>query len=112
MQPCPTWRGWRSVSPLAILRHVGCALAVFLPTDGMGRGLWSGVVVCPTHTLLRAPDHRDAPQQSRMIGPVSRVAATQHPVIVRRGGAGRGHPLPSGIPEMTPHFVVIYRIRA
>jgi hypothetical protein len=87
MKPCPTGQGWRSVSPLAILQHVGGALAVFLPTDGRGRCLWSGAVVRPQHTLLRAPDHVDAPQQVQGYGGlVSRVAATQHPVVVRRGG--------------------------
>ena len=39
------------------------------------------------HTLLSALDHVDEPQQVQDYwGLVSRVAATQHPVIVRRGG--------------------------
>jgi prevent-host-death family protein len=42
----------------------------------------------PKHTLLSEPDHVDEPQQIQDYrGLVSRVAATQHPVIVRRGGA-------------------------
>ena len=42
----------------------------------------------PKHTLLPEPDHVDEPQQVQDYwGLVSRVAATQHPVIVRRGGA-------------------------
>ena len=42
----------------------------------------------PKHTLLSEPDHVDEPQQVQEYwGLVSRVAATQHPVIVRRGGA-------------------------
>ncbi len=41
----------------------------------------------PKHTLLSEPDHVDEPQQVQDYwGLVSRVAATQHPVIVRRGG--------------------------
>jgi hypothetical protein len=41
----------------------------------------------PKHTLLSEPDHVDEPQQVKDYwGLVSRVAATQHPVIVRRGG--------------------------
>ena len=40
------------------------------------------------HTLLREPDHVDEPQQVQDYwGLLIRVAATQHPVIVRRGGA-------------------------
>ena len=39
----------------------------------------------PKHTLLSAPDHVDEPQQVQEYrGLVSRVAATQHPVVVRR----------------------------
>ncbi len=39
------------------------------------------------HTLLNDPDHVDEPQQVQDYwGLVSRVAATQHPVIVRRDG--------------------------
>ena len=39
------------------------------------------------HTFLSEPDHVDEPQQVQDYwGLVSRVAATQHPVIVRRGG--------------------------
>ena len=42
----------------------------------------------PKHTLLSEPDPVDEPQQVQDYwGLVSRVAATQHPVIVRRGGA-------------------------
>jgi len=42
----------------------------------------------PKHTLLSEPDLVDEPQQVQDYwGLVSRVAATQHPVIVRRGGA-------------------------
>ena len=42
----------------------------------------------PKHTLLSEPDHVDEPQQVQDYwGLVSQVAATQHPVIVRRGGA-------------------------
>jgi len=41
----------------------------------------------PKHTLLIEPDHVEEPQQVQDYwGLVSRVAATQHPVIVRRGG--------------------------
>ena len=106
MQSCPTCRGWRSVSPLAILRHVCCALAVFLPTDGMCRCLWSGVVVCPTHTLLRAPDYMDAPQQVQEYwGLVSRVAATQHPVIVRRGELAVAAVIPVAYLELLREFL-------
>ena len=40
------------------------------------------------HTLLSEPDHVDEPQQVQDYRSlVSRVAATQHPVIVRRDGA-------------------------
>ena len=42
----------------------------------------------PKHTLLSEPDHVDEPQPVQNYWRlVSRVAATQHPVIVRRGGA-------------------------
>jgi len=41
----------------------------------------------PRHTLLSEPDLVDEPQEVQDYrGLVSRVAATQHPVIVRRGG--------------------------
>ena len=41
----------------------------------------------PKHTLLSEPDYVDEPQQVQEYwGLVSRVAATQHPVIVQRGG--------------------------
>jgi hypothetical protein len=41
----------------------------------------------PKHMLLREPDHVDEPQQVQDYwGLVSQVAATHHPVIVRRGG--------------------------
>ena len=41
----------------------------------------------PKHTLLSKPDHEEEPQQVQDYWDlVSRVAATQHPVIVRRGG--------------------------
>lgn len=41
----------------------------------------------PKHTLLSEPDHVDEPQQVQDYWSlVSRVAATQHPVVVRRGG--------------------------
>ena len=40
------------------------------------------------HTLLCEPDHVDEPQKVQDYwGLVSRVATTQQPVIVRRGGA-------------------------
>ena len=50
------------------------------------------------HTLLSEPDYVDEPQQvQKYWGLVSRVAATQHPVVVRRrGGCGRRYP--GGIP--------------
>ena len=42
----------------------------------------------PKHKLLSEPDLVDEPQQVQDYwGLVSRVAATRHPVIVRRGGA-------------------------
>ena len=42
----------------------------------------------PKHTLLNEPDHVDEPQQVQEYrGMVSRVAATQHLVSVRRGEA-------------------------
>ena len=42
----------------------------------------------PKHTLLSEPDHVDEPQQVQDYwGLVSQVVATQHPIIVRRGGA-------------------------
>lgn len=42
----------------------------------------------PKHALLCEADHVDEPQQVQDYrGLVSRVAATQHPVIVRRDGA-------------------------
>ena len=60
----------------------------------------------PKHTLLSEPDHVDEPQQVQDYwGLVSRVAATQHPVIVRRGGArtwSRCHP--GGIPGRALRF--------
>ena len=41
----------------------------------------------PKHTLLSEPDHVDEPQQVQDYWSlVSQVAATQHPIIVRRGG--------------------------
>ncbi len=48
----------------------------------------SGVIVCPKTRFSVNFDHVDEPQQVQDYwGLVSRVAATQHPVIVRRGGA-------------------------
>lgn len=42
----------------------------------------------PKHTLLREPDHVEEPQQVQDYqGLVSRVAATQHPVVLRRGNS-------------------------
>jgi len=42
----------------------------------------------PKHILLSEPDYVDEPQQVQDYrGLVSQVVATQHPVIVRRGGA-------------------------
>lgn len=42
----------------------------------------------PKHALLCEADHVDEPQKVQDYrGLVSRVATTQHPVIVRRGGA-------------------------
>jgi hypothetical protein len=49
------------------------------------------------HTLLSEPDHVDEPQQVQDYwGLVSRVAATQHPVIVRRGGEDVAVVIPVG----------------
>ena len=58
----------------------------------------------PKHTLLSEPDHVDEPQQVQEYwGLVSRMAATQHPVIVRRGGCGRRDP--DGISGTAPGIV-------
>jgi hypothetical protein len=53
------------------------------------------------HTLLSEPDYVDEPQQVQDYwGLVSRVAATQHPVIVRRGGADVAVVIPVGYLEL------------
>ena len=55
------------------------------------------------HTLLRAPAHVDTPQQVQDDwGLVSRVAATQLPVVVRWDGAAVAAVIPGGIPGTAP----------
>ena len=55
----------------------------------------------PKHTLLSEPDHVDEPQQVQDYwGLVSRVAATQHPVIVRRGGIEVAAVIPVEHPQL------------
>ena len=57
----------------------------------------------PKHTLLSEPDHVDEPQQVQEYwGLVSRVAATQHPVVVRRGGAAVAAVIPVAYLELLP----------
>lgn len=60
----------------------------------------------PKHTLLSEPDHVDEPQQVQDYwGLVSRVAATQHPVIVRRGGADVAAVIPVAYLELLREFL-------
>jgi hypothetical protein len=60
----------------------------------------------PKHTLLSEPDHVDEPQQVQDYwGLVSRVAATQHPVIVRRGGADVAAVIPVEYLELLREFL-------
>jgi hypothetical protein len=60
----------------------------------------------PKPTLLSEPDHVDEPQQVQDYwGLVSRVAATQHPVIVRRGGADVAAVIPVEYLELLREFL-------
>ena len=53
------------------------------------------------HTLLSEPDYVDEPQQVQEYrGLVSRMAATQHPVVVRRGGAAVAAVIPVAYLEL------------
>ncbi len=58
------------------------------------------------HTLLSEPDLVDEPQQVQDYwGLVSRVAATQHPVIVRRDGADVAVVIPVEYLELLREFL-------
>jgi prevent-host-death family protein len=58
------------------------------------------------HMLLSEPDHVDEPQQVQDYwGLVSRVAATQHPVVVRRGGADVAAVIPIADLELLREFL-------
>jgi len=58
------------------------------------------------HTLLSEPDYVDEPQQVQEYwGLVSRVAATQHPVIVRRGEAAVAAVIPVAYLELLREFL-------
>lgn len=60
----------------------------------------------PKHTLLSELDHVDEPQQVQDYwGLVSRVATTQHPVIVRRGGADVAAVIPVEYLELLREFL-------
>ena len=60
----------------------------------------------PRYTLLIEPDHVDEPQQVQEYwGLVSRVAATQHPVIVRRGGADVAAVIPVAYLDLLREFL-------
>ena len=61
----------------------------------------------PKHTLLSEPDHVDEPQQVQDYWSlVSRVAATQHPVIVRRGGTDVAAVIPVAYLELLRECLV------
>jgi hypothetical protein len=58
------------------------------------------------HTLLSEPDHVDEPQQVQDYwGLVSRVVATQHPVVVRRGGVDVAAVIPVEYLELLREFL-------